>query len=172
MNFFLGQIGIYGFNFPPRGWALCSGTILPISQNTALYSLIGTIYGGDGQTTLALPDLRSRTPIGFGQQTSMGEMAGTETVTLLSSEMPAHSHAMAVSDSNGTVRQAANNFFAHAYDSTANAPLMGYVAPAPNVMLNERTVSLDGGSQPHANIQPCLAVNFCIATTGFYPSRN
>lgn len=172
MDYYLGQIGIYGFNFAPKGWAFCSGTILPIAQNTALYSLIGTTYGGNGQTTFALPDLRSRTPLDFGPQTSMGEMAGMENVTLMNTEMPAHNHAMAVNGVNATTRVALNNVFAQGYDATGTVTLAGYVAPAPSIMLNQQTVSLTGGSQPHSNIQPCLAVNFCIATTGYYPSRN
>jgi len=170
MDYFIGQIGIYGFNFAPRGWALCVGTILPIAQNTALYSLIGTTYGGNGQTTFGLPDLRSRTPIDFGPQTSMGEMAGVENVTLTTTEMPAHTHPMAVASAAATVKAIPNHVFAQGSDGTNSFP--GYITPAGNLTLNPQTISLAGGSTPHTNIQPCLAINFCIATTGYYPSRN
>lgn len=170
MDYYLGQIGIYGFNFAPKGWAFCSGSILPIAQNSALYSLLGTTYGGDGVQTFALPDLRSRTPMGAGPQTSMGEMAGVENVTLLTSELPVHNHAMAVNGAPATSRAIKDAVFAQGAEGTT--PLNAYVAPAPNVALNAQTLSLSGGSQNHPNIQPCLAVNFCIATTGYYPSRN
>lgn len=170
MNFYLGQIGIYGFSFAPKGWAFCSNTILPINQNTALFSLIGTTYGGNGQTTFALPDMRSRTPVGYGSQTVMGEMFGVENTTLLSTEMPAHTHAMAVNNAPGTARLILNNVFAQGADGASAVP--AYLAPQGNLTLNPMTVSLNGGNQFHNNIQPCLAVNFCIATTGYYPSRN
>jgi microcystin-dependent protein len=170
MDYYLGQIGIYGFNFAPKGWAFCAGSILPIAQNSALYSLLGTTYGGNGVQTFALPDLRSRTPLDAGPQTSMGEMAGVENVTLLSSELPMHNHAMAVNGAPATSRFLQGNVFAQAVEGTRQ--LSAYVAPAPNVVLNPQTLSLAGGSQSHPNIQPCLAVNFCIATTGYYPSRN
>ncbi len=170
MNFFLGQIDIFGFNFAPVGWALCSGTLVPVSQNTALFSLLGTTYGGNGSTTFGLPDLRSRTPMMVGPQTVLGEMAGTENVTLNTSELAAHTHPMAVNTENATVRNISNGVFAQATDGTN--PLSAYVAPAGDVMLNPQTVSMVGGSQAHWNIQPCLAVNFCIATSGTYPARN
>jgi microcystin-dependent protein len=170
MNYYLGQIGVYGFNFAPRGWALCAGTILPIAQNTALFSLIGTTYGGNGQTTFALPDVRSRTPMGFGSQTSMGEMAGVEQVTLLVTEMPAHTHAMNVNNTLAAGAAATGNVFAEAKAGGVATP--GYAPTVPSLTLNPQTVTLTGGSTPHSNIQPYLAVNFCIATTGIYPARN
>ncbi len=102
MEFYLGQIGIFGFNFAPVSWALCNGATLPISQNTALYSLIGTIYGGNGQTTFNLPNLQSRTPMGMGSQTTIGEMAGVENVTLLTTEISAHNHLMQVNNALAT----------------------------------------------------------------------
>ena len=170
MNFYLGQIGIYGFNFAPRGWAMCTGAILPIAQNTALYSLIGTTYGGNGQTTFALPDLRSRTAMDYAPQTSMGEMSGVEQVTLLSTEMPVHTHLMNVNNGLATAAQSQGNLFAGAVH--AGSATSGYSAPSPSVSLNPQTIGLNGGSTPHDNLQPYLAVNFCIATTGIYPSRN
>ena len=170
MDNFLGQIGIFGFNFAPRGWAECAGSILPISQNTALFSLLGTTYGGNGTTTFGLPDLRSRTPMMFGPQTSLGEMAGVENVTLTVSEMPAHTHTFEASNTNANSLAAGGHVFAGGFQAgnAANA----YRAPPPNVMLNPASVSVAGGNQPHTNIQPSLAVNFCIATSGIFPSRN
>ena len=170
MNFFLGQIDIFGFNFAPVGWAFCSGALVPVSQNTALFSLIGTTYGGDGSTTFGLPDLRSRTPMMAGPQTSLGEKGGTENVTLITSELPAHTHAMAVNTAPAVERFTKDAVFAQGTDGTN--PLPGYIAPAGNVMLNGQTVSLTGEGQSHSNIQPCLAMNFCIATSGTYPARN
>jgi microcystin-dependent protein len=170
MNYFIGQIGIFGFNFAPRGWALCSGTLLAITQNTALFSLIGTTYGGNGQTTFGLPDLRSRTPIMFGNLTSMGEMAGVENVTLTTSEMPDHTHTFEASNNVAKTIPLAGNVFAGG--EVAGTAQNSYAAPPQNTALNPGSLSMAGGSQPHNNIQPSLAVNFCIATTGNYPSRN
>lgn len=172
MDFYLGQIGIYGFNFAPRGWALCDGALLPVSQNTALFSLVGTLYGGNGTTTFALPDLRSRTPIGAGPQTVIGQVSGTENVTLTMAQMPMHGHAMAANDALATQPPSVEAFFAQGATSPSTGPaLPAYVAPAGNVTLNQKTVSVAGGGAPHENIQPSLAVNFCIATTGIYPQR-
>jgi microcystin-dependent protein len=170
MDFFIGQIGVFGFNFAPRGWAQCVGTILPIQQNTALFSLIGTTYGGNGQTTFGLPDLRSRAAINQGQQTSMGEMAGTEQVTLSSSQMPAHNHLMQVN--NGLAQDPAPTQHVFAAAAHAGAATNGYAPVAPNVTLSPQTISFSGGGTPHPNLQPYLAANFCIATTGIYPSRS
>jgi microcystin-dependent protein len=170
MNYFLGQIGVFGFNFAPRGWAMCAGTILPIAQNTALYSLIGTYYGGNGQTTFGLPDLRSRTPIGFDANDPLGEMAGTENVTLLSSQMPQHTHTMATLSTAGNAAKVDGHIFAQSVLATTPEKFYGPVVSP--VTLNPASVSMTGGSQPHNNIQPSLAVNFCISTTGIYPSRS
>lgn len=169
MDFYLGQIGIYGFNFAPRGWAVCNGAILPIQQNTALFALIGTTYGGNGQTTFGLPDIRSRAVMDQGQQTLMGEMAGTEQVTLSSSQMPAHNHLMQVNNAIATVAKIASNVFAGA--THAGNAISGYAPAAGNTTLSPQTISLNGGSTPHPNLQPYLAVNFCIATTGLFPPR-
>jgi microcystin-dependent protein len=170
MDYYLGQIGIYGFNFAPRGWALCAGSLMGITQNSALYSLIGTTYGGDGQVTFGLPDMRSRTAVDFGPQTQIGEMSGVENITLLMSDMASHNHLMAVNSSPGTAKAVANNVFAQGTDGTNALP--AYLAPAGNVFLNPQTISMTGGNTGHPNIQPCLAANFCIATTGIYPARN
>lgn len=166
---FLGMIAIYGFNFAPRGWAMCNGQILPIAQNTALFSLLGTTYGGNGQTTFALPDLRSRWPLHFGQgpglsSYDLGQSAGTETVTLTGQQIPPHQHTVAASDG----------------DATSNKPEGGVLAQgnqytnvAPNVQMAPTMIPPSGGGgQPHTNIQPYLAINFCIALEGIFPSRN
>ena len=168
-NFYLGQIDIFGFNFAPRSWAMCTGTILPIAQNTALFSLLGTFYGGNGTSTFALPDLRSRTPVGYDNNYPIGEMAGTETVTLTSAEMPHHTHLMGATTEPGDASQLGGHIFAQAQRAGTAEPAYG---PATNsVTLNAGSVSIVGGSQPHDNIQPMLAVNFCIATSGIYPPR-
>lgn len=169
MDYYLGQICVFGFNFAPKYFALCSGSILPIAQNTALFSLLGTTYGGNGQTTFALPDLRSRAPMMFGPQTSLGEMAGQETVTLTSSEMPIHTHSFEASSTPANSLPAAGHVFASGV--VGGNPTNSY-GTAPNTVLNPNSVSLAGGNAPHNNIQPCLAVNFCIATSGAFPARN
>ena len=165
---FIGEIRIFGFNFAPRGWALCNGQLLSIAQNTALFSLLGTMYGGNGQTTFGLPDLRGRVPVHFGQgpglsNYSQGEVAGSETVTLTQNQAPAHSHLVAAS--NG------------AADSTRPAGKVpatggGYAAAGDGSTMNPAMVNSSGGSQPHENIQPYLVLNFCIAVAGIFPSRN
>jgi microcystin-dependent protein len=169
MDYYLGQIGIFGFNFAPINWALCVGTILPISQNSALFSLIGTYYGGNGQTTFGLPDLRSRTPYGIGNQTPIGLQGGVENVTLLITQLPAHNHPMNVNAGPATETAAAAHVFAAAVHAGAATP--GYGSGAPNVTLAAQTITTAGGSQPHTNIQPYETVNFCIATSGIFPPR-
>ena len=165
---FLGQIIIVGFNFAPRGWAQCNGQILPIAQNTALFSLLGTTYGGNGQTTFALPDLRSRVPIHVGQgpglsSYDLGQAAGTETVTLNINEIPAHNHLLGANAEEG----AASN-------PSGQVPAKGgiYGAAPDGTLMNPTVITNTGGSQPHANIQPYLTLNFCIALEGIFPSRN
>lgn len=170
MDYYLGQIGIFGFNFAPINWALCTGTILPVSQNAALFSLIGTYYGGNGTTTFGLPDLRSRTPYGMGNQTPIGAQAGTENVTLLITQISAHNHPMNVNASLATDSSAAARVFAAAEHGGASAS--GYGSGAPNVTLAAQTITSAGGSQPHTNIQPYETVNFCIATSGIFPPRS
>jgi microcystin-dependent protein len=172
-NYYLGQIGIYGFNFAPRGWAFAAGQILPLAQNTALYSLLGTTFGGNGQTTFGLPDLRSRVPMGQGSNTTMGEMGGTETVTLLNSQMPTHTHTFGATNQNGNINGDGAHIFALGMGGSPPSPANTYLSGgAPNVVLNPAAISFAGGNQPHNNIQPSLGVNFCIATTGYYPARN
>jgi microcystin-dependent protein len=165
---FLGQITIVGFNFAPRGWAQCNGQILPIAQNTALFSLLGTTYGGNGQTTFALPDLRSRVPIHVGQgpglsSYALGQAAGTETVTLNINQMPTHNHLMGASSEEGAPSS-----------PSGQVPAKGGIyGPAPDgTVMNPTVITNTGGSQPHENIQPYLTLNFCIALEGIFPSRN
>jgi microcystin-dependent protein len=168
---FIGMIATFGFNFAPRGWALCNGQILSIAQNTALFSLLGTTYGGNGQTTFALPNLQSRVPIHFGQgpglsSYDLGQQAGNETVTLTQNEMPAHTHVATLHAST----QPANDTL-----PTGNYPADGGAyQSATNTNMNAGAVTngISGGSQPHTNIQPYLAINFCIALEGIFPSRN
>lgn len=170
---FLGMIAIYGFNFAPRGWAMCNGQILPIAQNTALFSLLGTTYGGNGQTTFALPNLQSRWPLHFGQgpglsSYDLGQQAGTETVTLTVQEIPMHQHPINCTDEDGTAAKPPGTILG------SNASGTGIYSPlAPNGQLNANSIPPSGGgNQPHPNIQPYLALNFCIALEGIFPSRN
>jgi len=165
---FLGQIQPFPYNFAPRGWAFCSGQILPIAQNTALFSLLGTTYGGNGQTTFALPDLRGRVPLHFGQGPGLspydlGQVSGTETVTLLSTQMPAHNHTM-----NASTGEAA--------DTIATGQVLAssaiYAPGSPNTVMSAQSVGQAGGNQPHPNLQPYLVLNWCIALEGIFPSRN
>ncbi len=160
---FLSEIRIFSFNFAPKGWAMCNGQLLPINQNQALFSLLGTTYGGNGQTTFALPDLRGRVPIHFGSHT-LGERAGEEAHTLNLNEMPAHLHQEMASSSVGD----AVNPIGAALASASNVYRMADSLTS----LNPASVSNVGGSQPHENRQPFLTLNFCIALQGIFPSRN
>jgi microcystin-dependent protein len=171
-GYFLGQIALMGFNFAPRGWANCGGQILSIAQNTALFSLLGTTYGGNGQSTFALPDLRSRAAQGFGTTTVLGEMDGTESVTLLSNQYPLHTHQMTVNTAAGGLGLPTNNFLSQV---TPNANSTGKIYAAPGALQTLNPASLgvyNGGNQPHENRQPHLAMNYSIAMVGIFPSRN
>lgn len=161
---FLAEIRIVSFNFAPKGWALCNGQLLPINQNQALFSLLGTMYGGDGRTTFALPDLRGRVPVHVGAGFVQGGRAGEEAHTVISNEMPMHTHL--VSASSGTPNQGspAGNEWA--------ASNSGYSTVAPNTALNPSAIGSAGGSQPHTNLQPYLVLNFVIALQGIFPSQN
>jgi microcystin-dependent protein len=178
---YISEIKIMAFNFPPKGWAFCNGQLLPINQNQALFSLLGTTYGGNGQTTFALPDLRSRVPIHMGQGFILGQATGQEFHTVTSSEMPQHTHFMqakAVKADSGAnaippsptvslaqafaVQQGGGQVDVTRYSTGQNLDLA--LAPA--------AVSNVGGSQPHENRQPFLTLNFCIALIGVFPSRN
>jgi microcystin-dependent protein len=168
---FLGEIRIFPFNFAPADWALCDGQILPISQYTALFSLLGTFYGGNGTTNFALPNLQSRVPVHQGKGTglssySIGQTGGTETVKLSQAEMPVHSHPV---HADATLAKAANpvgHFPARSATDIYADQLHG------TSVMNAKMLGDAGGGQPHDNIQPYLVLNFCIALTGIYPSRN
>lgn len=168
---FIGQIQPYGFNFPPKNWAQCDGQILNIAQNAALFSLLGANYGGNGQTTFGLPDLRGRAPIHFGnlsgQSYSLGEKGGAEMVALNQTQLPAHSHSFQGSSENGAVADPVAGVLL-AKETTANKFYGPMTTAQP---LNPASVTATGGNQPHNNIQPYLAVNWCIALAGIFPSR-
>jgi len=163
---FLGEIRIMSFNFPPKGWALCNGQTLPINQNQPLFALFGTTYGGNGQTTFALPNLQGRTPIHIGGGFSQGQNGGEQNHTLTSLEMPTHTHVAQGTTTNadqpvptGNLLGAANNMY-----TGANA---GNLTP-----LDPTSISTLGGSQPHQNMQPYLTLSFCVALQGIFPSRD
>jgi len=169
---FVAEIRIFAFNFPPTGWAFCNGQLLPISQNTALFSLLGTTYGGDGKSNFALPNLQNSAPMQQGQGSGLslrdlGETGGEQNVTLLQTEMPAHPHtAQAVSGAGGAA--VANDAWAMANQRGINA----YTPTgAQNVTMNPLALSMSGGSLPHNNMMPFLVLNFCIAMQGIYPPR-
>jgi microcystin-dependent protein len=178
---FIGQIMMFGGNFAPKGWATCDGQLLSIAQNTALFSILGTTYGGDGQTTFGLPDLRGRVPVHQGQGPglspyTLGEVTGVENVTLIQTQIPAHTHVAA-----SAVNVAASSLAPT--DTPADSVLTGggginIYTPTPdgstkmNAGMVTTTVQPSGGSQPHDNIQPLLCINFCIALEGIFPSRN
>jgi microcystin-dependent protein len=179
-EFFIGQIMMAGFNFAPKFWALANGQLLPIAQNQALFSLLGTQYGGNGTTNFALPDLRSRTPIGYASSVDpswqppsvqIGQSAGVENVTLLSTNLPAHTHAMNASTANGDNRIPAGRLFGTS-TSTATAPNLYAASSGSLVPQTPQAVAPAGDNQPHPNLQPYSVINFCIALSGIFPSRN
>ena len=172
----IGTIIMFAGNFAPRGWAFCHGQLLAIAQNTALFSILGTTYGGNGQTTFALPDLRGRVPMQQGQgpglsPRSLGEQGGVETVTLLQTQMPAHNHVVNASGGDGSATSPQGNFNATTYDPNTLNPLNSY-GNSSNTTMNTSTIGITGGSQPHSNIQPFTCINFIIALEGIFPSRN
>ncbi len=162
---FLAEIRMVAFTYAPKGWALCNGQLLPINQNQALFSLLGTTYGGNGQTTFALPDLRGRSPAHPGSEIQLGQTGGEENHTLSSSEMPAHTHAVKGDAADASAASPADNVWAAASSNP-------FSNSAPDTALNPASVSTAGGSQPHTNQQPYLVVNFVIALQGIFPSRN
>jgi len=168
---FIGEIRIFGLNFEPRGWAACDGRLLPISQYTALFSILGTTYGGDGRTVFALPNLKGRIPLGAGTgpgltPRDLGASAGTEAVTLSPNQLPLHNHAAKCNSGNGNQYGPANHYWAQDAGGakeygggSAGQMSAGAIAPA-------------GGGQPHNNLQPYAVVNYCIALTGIFPPRS
>jgi microcystin-dependent protein len=167
---FVAEIRIFPFNFAPKGWAWCDGQLLPLSQNTALFSLLGTTYGGNGKSNFALPDLQGRAPMHPGQGPGLslhdlGETGGSETVSLLESEIPAHSHAAAASFQDGTDQSPANELFATGIN------IGQYAVPGALTMLSPNALAPAGGDQPHNNMMPYLTFYFCIALQGVFPPR-
>jgi microcystin-dependent protein len=171
---FVAEIRIFGFNFAPKGWAFCNGQILPISQNTALFSLLGTTYGGNGKSTFALPDMQGNAPMHPGQGKGLslhdlGETGGTQTVTLLESELPAHNHFIKVSNQQGDVQQpVATSSIARPFGAL---PFVPFAANLPLTSMAFQELAPAGGSLPHNNMMPYLTLNFCIALQGVFPPR-
>jgi microcystin-dependent protein len=168
---YLGEIRFVGFNFAPTGWAQCNGQLLSIAENTALFSLLGTTFGGDGKTTFALPDMRGRVPLGIGQGTgltarTLGETGGQEKVTLTIAEIPKHRHALAAASGSADSKAPKGDVLANS--STAAI----YSTTAPTVDLAAASIGVQGGGQPHENMQPFLGMNCIIALQGIFPPRN
>lgn len=173
---FVAEIRIFPFNFPPKGWAFCDGQLMPISQNTALFSLLGTTYGGDGKSTFALPDLQGSSPMHPGQGLGLslhdlGEQGGSETVTLLESEIPAHPHTVgrALDQPGNSMTPVASIW---AQGGTARAVVNTYNPGPPTAAMKSDVIQPTGGSLPHNNMQPYLTLNFCIALQGVFPPRS
>lgn len=167
---FLGEIRPTGFNFAPRGWALCNGQLLPISRNTALFSLLGTYYGGDGKVTFALPNLQSRIPLHQGQgpgltPRTIGEVAGEEAHTLINAEMPMHNHQVNANNEGSSTGRPGG-----AVPSVAGSNIDA--AAGDGTTMNPQMITLAGGNQPHDNMEPYLVINYIIALEGIFPSRN
>lgn len=166
-DYFMGQIMLSGFGFAPRNFAMCNGQLIGISQNTALFSLLGTYYGGDGVRTFGLPDLRGRTPMGFGSSYAIGDNFGVESVTLNSSQCPPHTHAINATTTAGAARNPSGSIFGAPPNGQAYGSASSGVTP-----LNAQQMQNAGGSQPHPNLQPFNVLNFSICTSGIYPSRS
>ena len=170
---FLAEVRMFGFDFPPRGFAFCDGQILPINQNQALFALLGTTYGGDGRTTFALPDLRGRVPAHRGQQpgdeeVTLGEKAGEETHTVDIAEVPQHTHSVSAAGNQASDGSVAGNVLS----SQARRGIAMYNNTASRTQLHTSTVSTTGGGQSHNNMHPFLTINFSIALQGLFPPRN
>lgn len=161
---FLSEIKIVSFGFAPKGWALCNGQLLPINQNQALFSLLGTTYGGDGRVNFGLPDLQARVPFHMGNGHTLGERGGEQAHTLSISELPMHTHQSGASSAAASVSNPVGNFWADGGKSIYNA--------SPNTSMAPQAISNTGGSQAHNNMSPFLVLNFCIALQGIFPSQN
>ena len=166
---FLSEIKIVSFNFAPKGWALCNGQFLPINQNQALFALLGTTYGGNGQTTFALPNLRGRVPIHMGNGHTLGEAAGTTSVTVNIQQLPTHLHAAMASSQQANQATLVTNSVPNILAAVTGAQ---YTGAASLTTIHPTTVTSVGGSQPHNNMMPYLVLNFIIALQGIFPSRN
>ena len=167
---YVGEIRMFGGNFAPAGWMFCDGQLLPISENETLFQLIGTTYGGDGQSTFALPNLQGRIPIHMGAASSgttyqLAESAGVEQVTLTVNQIPAHTHPLLASGDTGNQVNPANNLLSNSQGATP------YIEDAPTLNMNAQIVSSVGGNEPHSNFQPYLCVNFIISLFGIFPSQ-
>lgn len=168
---FVAEIRVFPFNFPPKGWALCNGQLVPIRQNTALFSLLGTVYGGDGKSTFALPDLQGSAAMhpGQGQGLSLrdlGQVSGSETITLLTSEIPIHTHSLQATAVTADQPAPTGNLTGTVSNDNLYAP-----ASSPSSQMAFQTLSPAGGGLPHSNLQPYLTLNFCIAMQGIFPQR-
>jgi microcystin-dependent protein len=162
---YVGEIRMFGGNFAPAGWMFCDGSLLPISENDVLFALIGTTYGGDGQTTFALPDLRGRIPIHAGAGHTLGEVSGVESVTLTLQQIPNHTHAALAQSGNGSQSNPSNGVWA--------GSTQGLYAPGPgSLAMNPAAIGLSGGNQPHDNMMPFTAVSFIIFLFGVFPPQN
>jgi microcystin-dependent protein len=167
---YVGEIRMFAGNFAPAGWAFCNGQLIPISENDTLFNLIGTTFGGDGQSTFALPDMQSRVPVHqgtspFGDVYVLGQLAGVETVTLTTNQIPSHSHAPACQSTLGTQADPTNAVW-------AGSSLNQYATASPATPMAAQSLTLTGGNQPHSNIMPYLTVNFIISLFGIFPSQN
>jgi microcystin-dependent protein len=177
---FIGEIRAFGFNFAPQGWAQCNGQTLAIQQNAALFSLLGTTYGGNGQTTFMLPNLQGRVAISQGNGAGLspyviGQIGGTENVTLIGAQLPAHTHPVnACTTTSGNLAQPTGAFPATVQitGETKGGTVNTYSTATPNAIMNPNMIGPNAGNQPHANIQPYLCINYCIALQGLFPSRN
>jgi microcystin-dependent protein len=164
---FMGEIRMMSFNFAPQGWAMCNGQFLPINQNQALFSLLGTTYGGNGQTTFQLPDLRGRAPMHFGNGHTLGEKAGEEAHTVTISELPTHVHTLNATTAAATTPSPDVNTIL-----ASSNPQLGYAGPGNLAAMSAASIANTGGSQAHLNMQPYLVITFCIALQGLFPSQN
>ncbi len=162
---YVGEIRMFGGNFAPAGWMFCEGQLLPISENETLFNLIGTTYGGDGQSTFALPDLRGRLPIHFGNSFILAQTGGAEEITLTVQQIPSHSHPFLASKDAGDQGNPGNNIVAQ------NTAVQLYFEDVPNVNTGPNAIAPVGGSQPHSNFQPYLCVDFIISLFGIFPSQ-
>jgi microcystin-dependent protein len=176
MDPFIGEIRLFAGNFAPKDWALCNGQLMAITQNSALFALLGTTYGGDGKTTFALPDLRGRVPINFGTGAgltprTLGEVAGSPYVTLLENQIPAHTHQPMAVAVQGASQNPSGNIWAEAVPSGRGGQQAPLYAPTPNATMSPMAVAQAGGSQPHNNMQPYVGLNYIIALTGIFPPR-
>jgi microcystin-dependent protein len=176
---FVAEIRIFGFNFAPTGWAQCNGQLLPISQNTALFSLLGTYYGGDGKSTFALPNFEGNVPLNQGQGPGLtdrvlGETSGSASITLLSSEMPIHNHNFVGATENATTVTSSGNQLANGFTGNlqGNVQAKMYSTANSNAQMNVNAIGITGSSLPHNNMMPFITLNFCIALQGIFPPRS